>query len=341
MADRRFFIGRGPFRLGELAELAGARLSPGADETRLINDVAPLDVATPDHISFFENPKYAALLVRTSAGAICLHPDAASRAPTGAALLLSGEPYKAYALIAQAFYPEEKPSGIRHPSAVVDPTADIGAGTDIGACAVIGARASIGVGCAIGAGTVIGPSVVIGDFTQIGPNVTLSHAVLGKNIRIYPGTRIGQDGFGYALGSSGVIKVPQLGRVIVGDGAEIGANVTIDRGAGPDTVIGPGCIIDNLVQIGHNVELGRGCVLVAQVGISGSTKVDDFVQIGGQSGLTGHLRIGAGAQIAGQSGVMRDVPPGGKVGGYPAVPLVDWHRQTVALARLAKPRKQQ
>ena len=146
--------------------------------------------------------------------------------------------------------------------------------------------------------------------------------------------RIGQDGFGYTAGPTGLVKAVQIGRVIIQDDVEIGANATIDRGAGPDTIIGPGCMIDNLVQIGHNVQLGRGCVIVAQGGISGSSKLGDMVVVGGQAGIAGHVRIGDGAQVAGQAGVMRDLEPGKAYGGTPSVPIRDWHRQTVALAKL-------
>ena len=153
---------------------------------------------------------------------------------------------------------------------------------------------------------------------------------------IHTGTRIGQDGFGFAPRRKGHVNIPQLGRVLIGDDVEIGANCAIDRGTGSDTVIGDGCRIDNLVQIGHNVVLGLGCIVAGQAGFAGSARLGDFVMVGGQVAVAGHLRIGDGAQIAGQSGVMADIPAGATYGGYPAVPIRDWHRQSVILRRMIR-----
>ena len=153
---------------------------------------------------------------------------------------------------------------------------------------------------------------------------------------LHRGVHIGQDGFGFAPGRGGVTKVPQLGRVVIGDDVEIGSGSCVDRGAGPDTVIGAGSKIDNLVQIGHNVQVGRFVFIAAQTGIAGSSQVGDGSMLGGQVGIAGHLHIGAGAKLAAQSGVMTDIPAGSSYGGSPALPIKDWHRQTVAVAAMTK-----
>ncbi len=335
MADPRFFTVAGPFTVSELAARTGARIAGAGEDGRLLRDVAPLDGAGPEHLSFLDNIKYTAALRTTRAGAAFVHPDRTGDAPASLTLLVTPAPYRAYAVAAQAFYPEPAPLPGIAPGAVIDPSARLGAGCAIEPNAVIGAKAELGRACLIGANAVIGPGVVLGDEVRVGATASLSHCLIGSRVRIYPGARIGQDGFGFAPDGTRPVKVPQLGRVVIGDDVEIGANTTIDRGAGPDTVIGAGTMIDNLVQIGHNVQIGRGCVLVAQAGISGSTRLGDFVMLGGQVGLTGHLTIGAGARVAGQSGVMRDVAEGEAVMGSPAVPIRDHHRQVLLLKRLA------
>jgi UDP-3-O-[3-hydroxymyristoyl] glucosamine N-acyltransferase len=335
MADPRFFRAVGPFTVAEIAAATGAEIGGAANVGLSLQGVAPLETAGPHELSFFHNAKYAGALAISRAGAAFLPPGQAGRAPSAMTLLLTPDPYLAYAKAAGRFHPRARqPAGIAE-SAVIDPSALLGAGIAISHHVVIEAGAEIGAGTEIGPGSVIGRGVVIGRDCLIGSQVTISHAVIGDRVTLFPGVRIGQDGFGFAPDPKGYVKIPQLGRVLIGDDVEIGANTTIDRGSGPDTEIGAGSMIDNLVQIGHNTVLGRGCILAAQTGISGSCKLGDFVQLGGQVGLAGHLTIGSRATLVAQSGVMRDVPPATVYAGTPAVPKRQWHRQTAILDRLA------
>ena len=336
MADPRFFDRAGPFTLAELARTSGARLWRAADSDKLLHDVAPLETAGADDVSFLENRKYLAAFRASRAGAAFVDPEMAKAAPPAMALLVTEEPYKAYAVAAQAFYPTAPVAPGSAPSAVVDPEATVPEDCEIGPNVVIEARARLGRRCQIGANSVLGAGVIVGDDCRIGANVTVSHALIGARVVLHPGVRIGQAGFGFAPDPAGPVKVPQLGRVVIGDDVDIGANTTIDRGTLGDTEIGAGTVIDNLVQIGHNVKIGRHCILVSQVGISGSTVLEDYVVLGGQVGLSDHLKLGQGARVAAKSGVMRDVEPGIEIAGIPAVPVRQWHRQTAALARLSK-----
>jgi len=339
MADRRFFTLAGSFQLGQLAEMTGSALSDPSRAGMVVADVAPLDTAEKTHLSFLDNKKYVDAFRTTKAGACFVRPELAEFAPASTVCLTNKNPYKAYALAAQAFYPAEKPKSFRAASAAVDGSATIGADCVIEDGVIIGANVKIGSRCRIQAHAVIRQGVEIGDDCDIGPHVTITHALIGAKVRLHHGVCIGRQGFGFAIDPAGFIAVPQLGRVIIESDVEIGANTTVDRGAGPDTVIGQGTRIDNLVQIGHNVKIGKGCVIVAQVGISGSTQVGDYAMLGGQAGIAGHIVIGSGAKIAAQSGIMRDIPAGGEYMGSPAVPIRQSMKQTAVLAKLATKKK--
>jgi UDP-3-O-[3-hydroxymyristoyl] glucosamine N-acyltransferase len=338
MADRRFFALAGPFTVADIAHRIGAELAGTAQADRVLRNVAPLETATPDDLSFLDNRHYLEAFRTTRAGAVIVNPKLAAEAPPDATLLVTAQPYRAYALAAQAFYPEAAPVADTAKSAVIDPSAQLGEGCRIEANAVIGADARIGRGCSIGANAVIGAAVVLGDDVRIGANASLSHCLVGSRVRIYPGARIGQDGFGFAPDPNAPVKVPQLGLVIIGDDVEIGANACIDRGAGPDTVIGAGTMIDNLVQIGHNVHVGRHCVIIGQVGIAGSCELGDFVVLAGQVGLGDHAKVGSGARLASRAGTAPGVNlPGGRdYGGAPAKPVREWMREIYTLEKLAK-----
>jgi len=332
--SERFFARTGPHTLAQLVAVTGGELRGDGD--RLLYAVAPLQTAGPEHVSFLDNRRYASLLGKTRAGAVLIRPAFADDLPPGTAAILLADPYVGWARVAALFHPPAPIRPGRHPSAVIADTAHVDPTAEIGPLAVIEDGAEIGPGCRIAAGAVIGARCVLGPDCRIGPLANLSHAILGARVYIYPGARIGQEGFGFATTADGHLSVPQLGRVLIGDDAEIGANTTVDRGSAQDTVIGPGCRLDNLVQVGHNVQMGRCCVIVAQVGIAGSTTMGDFVVIAGQAGFSGHTHIGDRARIGAQSGVMTDVPAGGVYVGSPAQPASDTFREVAALRRLAR-----
>jgi UDP-3-O-[3-hydroxymyristoyl] glucosamine N-acyltransferase len=331
--DQRFFLRTGPHPLAAVATAAGGE---APDSTLMLAGVAPLQSAGPSHVSFLDNRRYLASLEQTQAGAVIISAEFAAKVPAGTLAIVTEEPYLGWARAAALFHPPPPPRAGVHPAAVVEADAVVDPTAEIGPLAVIGERAEIGARCRVGAGAVVGPGVVMGPDCRIGPNASVSHALLGARVYVYAGARIGQEGFGFASSPTGFVTVPQLGRVILEDDVEVGANSTIDRGSSQDTVIGAGSRLDNLVQIGHNVRLGRCCVIVSQVGISGSTVLEDFVVVAGQAGFLGHLHVGAKARIGAQSGVISDVAAGAEVVGSPAYPAREHFRQLIALRRLGE-----
>jgi UDP-3-O-[3-hydroxymyristoyl] glucosamine N-acyltransferase len=219
---------------------------------------------------------------------------------------------------------------------LVHPSAEIGEGVTLEPGAIVGPEARIGAGTTVAAGAIVGYRVFTGPDCYIGPAASVTHALLGARVTLHAGARVGQDGFGYAMSAQGHLKVPQVGRVVIGDDVEIGANSTVDRGFLTDTVIGDGTKIDNLVQIAHNVVIGRHCIIVSQSGIAGSAELGDFVVMGAHSGVIEHVKIGSGAQIAGMAHVKDDVEPGARMGGTPARPFKEWAREVAAIRRMAK-----
>jgi len=341
MTELQFFPNPQGLTAQEIAALTGA-VARGDLGGRRIIGVAPLDRAGPGELAFMQNQKYAAAFAATHAG-LCLTTEKfAANAPRGVGVLVTPAPYRAFVTVAQELFPGAmRPSSLFEASgiaagALVHPTARLESGVVIDPAAVVGPRAEIGGGTIVGPTAVIGPNVRIGRDCVIGAGCSIVHALIGDRVVIHAGTRIGQDGFGYVPGAAGHGKVPQVGRVIIMDGVEIGANTTIDRGAIRDTVIGEGTKIDNLVQIAHNVEIGRHCVLAAYTGISGSCTIGDYVMMGGRVGITDNVTIGAGAMLAAGSGVMSNIPAGEKWGGAPAQPAREWLKANAALRRLAR-----
>ncbi len=336
VGDECFFAHSGPHPLAAIALAAGGS-APAVE--KLFFGIAPLQSAGPDQVSFLDNRRYAGALEQTMAGAVVIHPEMVERVPAATIAITTIAVYEGWAHVAALFHPTPPLHAGIHRSAIVEEGARVDASAEVGPCAVIEADAHLGPGCRIGPHVYIGRGVRIGQDSRIGAHASVNHALLGARVYIYPGARIGQEGFSFASTKTGFLSIPQLGRVIIEDDVEIGANTTIDRGSIRDTVIGAGTRLDNLVQIGHNVRLGRCCVIVAQVGIAGSTTLDDFVQVGGQAAIAGHAHIGQGVQIGAQAGVISDAPAGSVLLGSPAQPRREFFRQIATLKRLSRKQK--
>ncbi len=322
-------------RLGELAELVGGEVV--GDPEHLVRGVRALDRAGPRDLSFVTRAAFRDQAERSSAGALLVPPAlAVADGSPDRPLLVAPNPTLALARILELFHPAEPLQPGVHPTAVVaggceiDPAAQvgpyavIGAGTRVEAAASVGAHAVIGRGCRIGAGAVLHPHVVLYDATEIGERVVL-HA----------GTVLGADGFGYASDGGEHVKVPQVGRTVVEADVEIGALAAVDRALLDETRVGAGSKIDNLVQVGHNVQIGRGCLLCGQVGVAGSARLGDYVVLGGQVGAADHVEVARGVQAAGKSAILQSISEEGlQVGGIPAVDLKRWRKQRVRLERL-------
>ena len=341
MSDPRFFRAAGPFAAGDIAKTVGLELSEPGRAGELVRDIADLDQAVPGEVSVFSDRRHAASFAASKASVIVTSRKLSDLPHGGSVLLLADDPRLGFALIGQLFYPRGVPQNFVHSGAFVAASAKIGADTAIAAGAVIGENVVIGPRCRIGANAVIEDGVSIGADCTIGANSTISHALIGNDVTIAFNVAIGSPGFGFVPGPQGLVRMSQVGRVIIEDKVDIGSNCAIDRGCLGDTVIGAMTAIDNLVQIGHNVRIGKSCVFAGQAGVAGSTTIGDFVMVGGGVSISDHLTVGSGAKIAGKSGVARDVAPGETVAGYPAIPVRQWLRQTTALAKLAQKKSEE
>jgi UDP-3-O-[3-hydroxymyristoyl] glucosamine N-acyltransferase len=317
-------------RLGDLARQLGVELRGDAEIA--ISTVGTLQNAGPQALSFLSNPSYRCYLEHTAAAAVILSPEQADDCPVAA--LIADNPYLIYARAATLLFPQSIPTPGIHTSAVVADSASVAVDAYVGPCAVIGERVQIAAGAYIGPGCVIEPDCMIGEQTRLVARVTLCHAtVIGRRCLIHPGAVLGSDGFGLANDNGRWEKVPQLGRVRVGDDVEIGANTTIDRGALEDTHLHDGVKLDNLIQIAHNVEIGEHTAMAGCSGVAGSTKVGSHCTVGGQTGLAGHLTIGDNVHFSAATLVTRSFEkPGYYSGGLPAMENGEW-RKTVARVR--------
>lgn len=318
------------FTLVELCRKFGGEIQ--GQEKLLVVGVRPLDEAAPQHLSFYHNRRYLAAALASRAGALLVRDPKPFPDRT---LWIHPEPYLALAQVLELFYPPKAPKPGIHPTAVVAPSAKVGKGVSIGPCAVVGEEAIIGDRAVLGAGCVLGDECVVGESTVLHPGVVIEpRCHVGAHCVLHAGVVVGSDGFGFATSGGSHHKVPQVGKVVIEDDVELGANVCVDRATLGETRIGKGTKVDNLVQIGHNVTIGEGCLLVAQTGVAGSSKLGRGVILAGQAGVTGHVNIGDGAVITAKAGAMEDVPPQTMVSGMPARPHREWLMAQARLYRL-------
>lgn len=318
--------------LGEAAQLVSGELFYSQTNV-VINGIETLAHAGSSHAAFLANKKYAKDFSLSKAGVILLAEDAFTDASRP--VIRVKDPYLAFAILQRHFHPDTPTSGQRHSSAVIDDSARLAPDVDVGALVVIGANVCVGAGCRIDAGCVIEDDASLGRGCLLHAKSVVSTAcVLGDRVILQSGAIIGSDGFGYAWSGNEHLKIPQTGRVVLEDDVEVGANTCIDRGAIGDTIIRRGVKLDNLIQIGHNVEIGACSIMASQVGISGSTTVGKGCQFGGQVGTAGHIHIGDGCKIAAKSGVPGNLEAGGTYAGIPVMPHRIWLRLSAILPRL-------
>jgi UDP-3-O-[3-hydroxymyristoyl] glucosamine N-acyltransferase len=323
--------------LKEILDLTNSKISRN-EKDGIIKEVKTLKDASKNEVSFFINLKYMDDFKNSKAEFCFAKEEYVSKAPASMTILINNNPHYAYTQVLNELYSVpifEVNVGISE-KAIIHKSAKIGKNVEIQAGVCIAENVKIGDNCKICANTVINHNCELGDNCFVGADTTISYAIIGHNTIIQNGARVGQCGFGFAHNKGFNHKIPQLGIVKIGDFVEIGANTCIDRGASTDTVIGNNSKLDNLIQIAHGVQIGQGCFIAACVGIAGSTKIGNYVQIGGNAGITGHIEIGDGVQIGGQSGVTKNIPPMQKYTGFPAVPLMEWHRKQIKLNKLIK-----
>jgi UDP-3-O-[3-hydroxymyristoyl] glucosamine N-acyltransferase len=318
-----------------IARLVGGELR-GDGGTR-VSSVAPLDRAGASDLTFLAAARYAPLFATTRAAAALVSPEWADAPAEVRARIVVARPHEAMLRVLPELYvPSARRPGV-HATSVIGRGVTLGRDISVGAHVVIESGVTLGDRVTIDAGCVVGDDAEIGDDSHLYSNVSVySRARIGRRVRIHSGARIGSDGFGYVFEAGAHQKIPHVGRCVIGDDVEIGANTTIDRGSIDDTVVGPGTKIDNLVHIGHNVRIGALCLIMAQVGIAGSTHVEDGVILAGQAGLAGHLTVGKGARLGAQAGAFGDVPAGETWSGYPARPHKEALRAHAALFRLSR-----
>ena len=306
------------------------------DGKAVVSGIAPLDRADASQLSILSSGRYAPMMATTKAGVVLVDPEFRDAAGPARARIIVKQPLEKLLSLLPRFYPVEAQVPGVASTARIGKGATIGQRVSIGEYAIIGANAKLADAVVIGSHCVVGDGVSIGEGARLWPGVTIyPGATLGARTMVHSGARIGCDGFGYVFRDGAHQKIQHVGRCIIGDDVEIGANTTIDRGSIDDTVIGNGTKIDNLVQIAHNVRVGEKCLIISQAGVAGSVTIGDGAVLAGQAGISGHISIGAGARIAAQAGVFGDVPAGETWSGYPARPHREALRASAALFKLA------
>ncbi len=330
MVDHKFYKNYGPFKIQEILDKINCDYA--GNTKAIIQDISPIELASKKHITFFNNKKYLNIFEKSNAGVFIVQKEYAVNNSKN--YIITDNPYYTFAEIAKIFYPDSVyPNYNFSPKEILKPNHNE---ITLSVNAYVHKTAKLGKDTVVGANSIIGPNVKIGKNCKIGDNVSIYFANIEDNVVISSGTKVGSDGFGFAIKNNKFLKIPQVGRVIIKKNVEIGANCCIDRGSAGDTIINENCMLDNMVHIAHNVELGENCILAAQIGISGSTKIGNNVTLGGQVGIAGHVKIGNKVTIAAKSGVIGNINDNMVFGGYPAQPIKKWHRETIYLRNQLK-----
>ena len=329
MVDSSFYNNKGPFTLSKISKSIGCDFY--GDKNKLIHDIASVEDANDNEICFISD-QYKQYYKSSKAGALIAFKNKDLSKTKN--IIVSENPHFDMAKVALLFYPDAN-----YPNFYIskgEENKSLDRSIKSSCSSFIHKNAKVGNNSEIGFNSIIGPGVEVGKNCIVGDNVSIYFSIIGDNVKIYQGVRLGSEGFGFIMNKNSFKKIPQLGRVIIGNNVEIGANTTIDRGSIGDTIIDDYCMIDNIVHLGHNVKLGKRCVIAAMTGVSGSTTIGNNVMIGGQVGISGHLKIGNNVKIAAKTGVMKNIEDNSVIAGYPSEKILDWHRNTIILKKLRK-----
>jgi UDP-3-O-[3-hydroxymyristoyl] glucosamine N-acyltransferase len=346
MTQHGFFKLSGALSAGDVLDMGGELLVDPAMADREIVTLSAFDAARDGSLVFADSKEYAAKMTELPLCTLICPDYLAAFAPDHVAVIVAKKPQQLFAKAGRRLFPETiRPtsfSGLTGVAAraTIARSARLESNVTVEPGAIVGEFVEIGGGSVIGPGAIIGAGCKIGRDCVIGPNATVLNSYFGNRVLVHAGARIGQDGFGFVPGERGLEKMPHVGRVILQDDVEIGANTTIDRGSLSDTIVGEGSKIDNLVQIAHNCRIGRNCVITGHCGLSGSVTLGDRVMLGGRVGIADHVTIGDGAQVAAASGVMNNIPAGERWAGAPAQQMKDFFREVAIIRNLVREKRE-